>query len=291
VLPGRLRRILADREEAGEPLDLAIHVGVDPTVTLASQARPGRETDDLEIASAMRAEPLRVATAPATGLPVVADAELVIEARIQPGRRELEGPFGEFPHTYSPAAPGPVLDVLAIHHRPEPIFQTILSGGREHLLIGGIPRESDLLFALREMHDGVRAVRMTDGGSLRFHAVVAIDDPSEDTVRAVLRAAFDSNPVIKHAVAVNADVDVFDPVRLEWALATRVQGARDLIVLDDERGSPLDPSSADGRTAKVGVDATVPAERLEEHGWMRVPGAERLDLDAILAPADRAAID
>jgi 2,5-furandicarboxylate decarboxylase 1 len=285
VLPGRLRQILADTEQAGEPLDVAILIGVDPTVVLASQARPGRDADDLEICSAMRHQPVRVAGAPETGLPIVADAELLIEARLQPGRQAEEGPFGEFPHTYSPAAPGPVLDVLAIHHRAEPIFQTILSGGREHLLVGGIPRESDLLYALRQVSEKVSAVRMTDGGSLRFHAVVALDDPTPNEARAVLEAAFASNAVIKHAVAVNGDVDVFDAEQLEWALATRVQGASDLIVLEDERGSPLDPSTHDGRTAKVGVDATVPTERLDEHRWMKVPGAEKLDLDTLVVPA------
>jgi 2,5-furandicarboxylate decarboxylase 1 len=285
VLPGRLRQILEDAERAGEPLRVAILLGVDPTVTLASQARPGRDVDDLEICSAMRAEPLPVTTAPETGLPIVAGAELVVEASLQPGRRAEEGPFGEFPHTYTPAAPGPVLDVLAIHHRADPILQTILSGGREHLLVGGIPRESDLLHAMREVSEKVRAVRMTDGGSLRFHAVIAIDDPSPAEARSVLEAAFESNAVIKHAVAVNADVDVFDAVQIEWALATRVQGAHDLIVLEDRRGSPLDPSSDDGRTTKVGVDATVPAERMDEHRWMRVPGADGLDLETLVEPA------
>lgn len=285
VLPGRLRGILDEREQAGEPLDLAVMIGVDPTITLASQARPGRGVDDLEIASAMRPKPLAVTRMPETGLPVAAGAELVVEARLQPGRRDVEGPFGEFPHTYSPAAPGPVLDVLAIHHRAEPIFQTILSGGREHLLVGGIPRESDLLQALREVSDRVRAVRMTDGGSLRFHAVVAIADPQPGDARAVMEAAFASNTVIKHVVAVNDDVDLFDSERLEWALATRVQGADDLLVMADERGSSLDPSASEGRTAKVGIDATVPADRLAEHRWMRVPGADELDLDTLVEPA------
>jgi 2,5-furandicarboxylate decarboxylase 1 len=178
-----------------------------------------------------------------------------------------------------------VLDVLAIHARARPIFQTILSGGREHLLIGGIPRESDLLFALREVSDRVRAVRMTDGGSLRFHAVVALADPEPGEATRILEAALASNAVIKHVVAVNDDVDLFDDEQVEWALATRVQADRDLVLVGDSGGSPLDPSSKDGRTAKVGIDATVPSDRLDEHRWMRVPGAAELDLDALLEPA------
>jgi 2,5-furandicarboxylate decarboxylase 1 len=279
VLPGRLRRIVADAEARGEPLDLAICLGVDPTVTLASQARSPREVDELEVCGALRGSPLPVVATPELGLRVPARAEIVVEARMRPGERAPEGPFGEFPRTYGPAGPGPVLDVLAVWHREDAIFQTILSAGREHLLIGAIPREADLLRRLRELNSGVRAVRLTEGGTCRFHAVIAIADPQPGHAVNAIMAAFASNPVLKHVVVVDADVDPFDDEQVEWAIATRVQADRDVLVVPRAGGSTLDPSARDGVTAKLGVDATVPPGEQEAHARMRVPGIEDLDTD------------
>jgi 2,5-furandicarboxylate decarboxylase 1 len=279
VLPGRLRRIAAEADRRGEPLDLAICIGVDPTLTMASQARSAADVDELEVCSALRSSPLPVVRAPQLDLWVPARAEIVIEARMRPVERAPEGPFGEFPRTYGPPAPGRVLDVLDIWHRESPIFQTILSAGREHLLVGGIPREADLLARLRALNPAVRAVRLTEGGSCRFHAIVSIADARPGhAVNAVL-AAFATNPVLKHVVVVDDDVDVFDPEQVEWAIATRVQADRDLIVVPRAGGSSLDPSARDGVTAKVGVDATVPPGGAEAHARMRVPGIEAVDVD------------
>jgi 2,5-furandicarboxylate decarboxylase 1 len=278
VLPGRLRLIAAEAERRGEPLDLAICLGVDPTVTMASQARASRALDELELVSALRGTPLPVVRAPEVDLLVPARAEIVIEARMRPTERAPEGPFGEFPRTYGPPAPGRILDVLDVWHRDDPIFQTILSAGREHLLVGGIPREADLLDRLRAVHGGVRAVRMTEGGSCRFHAVVSIAGAGPGHARNLMMAAFATNPVIKHVVVVDDDVDVFDAEQVEWAIATRVQAERDVLVVPAAGGSSLDPSARDGLTDKVGIDATVPAGMEEEHARMRVPGIEAIDV-------------
>jgi 2,5-furandicarboxylate decarboxylase 1 len=277
VLPGRLRRILADAERRGAALDLAICVGVDPTLTLASQARSPRDVDELEVCGALRGSPLPVVEAPELGLRVPARAELVIEARVRPGERAPEGPFGEFPRTYGPPAPAPVLDVLAVHHRDGAIFQTILSAGREHLLVGAVPREADLLQRLRELNAGVRAVRLTDGGTCRFHLVIAVAGHQPGHATNLILAALGANPVLKQVVVVDDDVDPFDDEQVEWAIATRVQADRDLLVVPAAGGSTLDPSARGGITAKLGIDATVPAGAEEAHARMTVPGVEDLD--------------
>jgi 2,5-furandicarboxylate decarboxylase 1 len=277
ILPGRLRRILADAEARGTTLELAICLGVDPTVTLASQARSPREVDELEVAGALRGTPLPVVATPELGLPVPARAEIVIEARMRMGERAPEGPFGEFPRTYGPPAPAPVLDVIAIWHRDRAIFQTILSAGREHLLVGAIPREADLLRRLREVHAGVRAVRFTEGGTCRFHAVISVAGAQPGHATNLSLAAFASNPVLKRVVVVDDDVDPFDDEQVEWATATRVQADRDLLVIPRAGGSTLDPSARGGVSAKLGIDATVPPGGEDAHARMRVPGIDELD--------------
>lgn len=279
ILPGRLRTILDAAEERGEPLDVAICLGVDPLLVLASQVRPMRAVDELEVCSALRRSPLPVTRAPnLDDLVVPATPELLIEGRIRPGEREMEGPFGEYPRTYGPAGPGPVIDVVAVWHREQPISQTILSAGREHLLAGAIPREADLLRRLRELDASVRQVRLTEGGSCRMHAVVALERPRPGRARNAALAALAANPVLKRVVTVDADVDIFSDEEVEWALATRLQADRDVAIVSGAGGGSLDPSARDGTTAKMIVDATVPPGEGERYARMRVPGAEDVDL-------------
>ncbi|WP_305792188.1 UbiD family decarboxylase [Micromonospora sp. 15K316] len=271
VLPGRLRRILAAAERRGVDLDVAIVVGVDPLLGLASQA-PGtdRALDHLEVASALRTTPLPVTICPANGLPVPADAEFVLAGRFRAAARESEGPFGEFPRTYGPSAPAPVIELTAGWHRSAPVFHTILSGGREHFLLGGIPREAALLRTLRQTHPDVVAIRLTEAGSCRLHAVVAVREGADGSAMNVLLATLGGASAVKYAVVVDDDVDIHDDEQVGWALATRVQADRDVLVVPRTAGSGLDPSASNGVTAKLGIDATVPAASRHRHARMRV---------------------
>lgn len=270
ILPGRLRQILAESEARGADLDVAIVVGVDPTLLLASQAPARADLDDIGLAGALRGTPVPVTTAPGTSITVPADAEFLLTGRIRAGHREPEGPFGEFPRTYSPAAPAPVIEVISGWHRDEPIAQTILSGGREHFLLGGLPREARLLGALTSGGFNVAAVRLPESGSCRLHAVVALRDPAPGAAVNAMFAAFAANTIVKHVLVVDDDVDIFDDEMLGWAVATRVQADVDVHIVSGARGSGLDPSADQARTAKMGIDATVPPGRREAHARMRV---------------------
>ncbi|HLI36215.1 MAG TPA: UbiD family decarboxylase [Streptosporangiaceae bacterium] len=286
VLPGRLRRVLEESEQAGHDLDVAIVVGADPLLTLASQSPADRELDDLQVASALRATPLPVVEAPLTGIPVPAGAEFLLEGRFRRGQRAPEGPFGEFPRTYGPAGPAPVIDINAAYHRDQAIFQTILSGGREHFLIGGIPREARLLTALRRVNPDVAAVRLTEGGSCRFHAVVSLRNPRPGDAVAVMTAALAAITTVKLAVVVDDDVDIFDDEHVAWAVATRVQADRDLLIVPRTRGSSLDPSAEGGLSAKAGIDATIPAGERERYARMTVTPSSQDALQSYLSEAD-----
>jgi 2,5-furandicarboxylate decarboxylase 1 len=270
ILPGRLRQILDESEARGADLDVAIVVGVDPTLLLASQAPARADLDDIGVAGALRGKPVRVTTAPGTSIPVPADAEILLTGRIPAGHREPEGPFGEFPRTYSPAAPAPVIEVVSGWHRDEPIAQTILSGGREHFLLGGLPREARLLAALTSGGFDVAGVRLPESGSGRLHAVVALRDPAPGAAVNAMFAAFAANAIVKHVLVVDDDVDIFDDEMLGWAVATRVQADVDVHIISGARGSGLDPSAEAARTAKMGIDATVPPGRRDAHARMRV---------------------
>jgi 2,5-furandicarboxylate decarboxylase 1 len=289
ILPRHTDHLFRRAEACGDPLDCAIVIGVDPATLLASQSQAPFGVSELEIASALHDEPLPVVRCETVDVDVPADAEIVIEGRILPHVREPEGPFGEFPRYYGPRSDKPVIEVTAIAHRPRPIFHDILPAGPEHLLLGAVPREAGLLRSLRRAFPTVRAVHLTPGGRCRFHAVVAMEKRREGEAKNVILAALAASFDIKHVWVVDTDVDVLDPEAVEWAMSTRCQADRDVVVVASAQGSPLDPSTDDGVGAKMGFDCTVPLGadpfRFEP---IRIPGADRLPVSAYLGGAGEA---
>jgi 2,5-furandicarboxylate decarboxylase 1 len=205
---------------------------------------------------------------------------MLLTGSFRAGRRGAEGPFGEYPRTYGPGGPAPVLELSARYHREDAIVQTILSGGREHFLLGGLPREARMARALGAAGVNVAALRLTEGGSCRMHAVIAVRSPRPGTAQHAAMAVFAAVTTLKHVVIVDDDVDVFDSEQVEWAIATRTQADRDLLVIPRTVGSSLDPSADAGTTAKLVVDATVPPGARDRFARMRPASAV---LDAYLA--------
>jgi 2,5-furandicarboxylate decarboxylase 1 len=274
LLPGRLRAVFDQAEAQRRDLDVAIVVGVHPVLELASQSPADRALDDLEVASALCPEQLDVVAAPTVDAVVPAGAEFLLEGRFRAGRRAAEGPFGEFPRTYGPGGPAPVIELEAAWHRRDAVFQTILSGGREHFLVGGLPREALLLRALRRAGLDVAGLRLPESGSCRFDAVVALRNLAPGAVTTAILTLFTTAATVKTVTVVDDDVDVFDDEQIGWAVATRVQADRDLLVVPNAKGSSLDPSARGGTTAKLGIDATVPATERDSYRQMRVLPAD-----------------
>lgn len=275
LLPRHTLAYLQLAEEAGRDLEIAVAVGVDPLTLLASQAIAPLDTDELEIAGALHGAPLDVVRCRTNAVRVPASAEIVIEGRVLLHDREPEGPFGEFPQYYGERAKRHVVQVDTVTHRADPIFHTIVGGGLEHLLLGGIPREATLLAHLRRSFPGVRDIHLARGGVCRYHLYVQLEQRSEGEAKNVILGAFGSHYDIKHVVVVDPDVDIHDPNEVEWAVATRFQADRDLVVVANAQGSRLDPSTRDGVGAKMGLDATVP------------PGAPPLKFKRISIPGER----
>jgi 2,5-furandicarboxylate decarboxylase 1 len=237
----------------------------------------------MEIAGALLGRPVEMVKCRTNRVRVQAHAEIVIEGRILPKLREPEGPFGEFPQYYGTRADREVIQVDAITHRSNPIFHTIVGGGIEHLLLGAIPREATLLQHLQRSFPSVRDVRLTRGGTCRYHLAVKIDKTSPGEAKNIIMGAFGGHYDIKQVVVVDMDVDIDDPNEIEWAVATRFQADRDLVVVSGAQGSKLDPSSADGVSAKMGLDATKPLST-EPMVFKRihVKGIENVDLGRLL---------
>ena len=285
ILPRHTHHLQAAAERRGEALECAIVIGADPATLLASQASTPFGVDELEVAGALRGAPLPVVRCETVDIDVPADAEIVIEGRILPGVRAPEGPFGEFPKYYGPRSDKEVVEVSAITHRADPIFYDIVPAAMEHLLLGVIPREASLLESVRQTVPTVRDVRMSVGGTCRYHAVVQIEKRVEGQGKNAILAAFANSFDIKHVTVVDPDVDISDPSEVEWALATRFQGDRDLVLVTGAQGSKLDPSTDDGLGAKLGFDCTVPLDAdAFRYLRVRIPGEDEVDPTTVARP-------
>jgi len=285
LLPRHTHAFYEMAEEAGEALPAAIVVGIDPLTLLASQAIAPLDSDELEIAGALHGKPLPVIKCKTSDIRVPADSEVVVEGHFLPKVRELEGPFGEFPQYYGERGNRHVMVVDAITHRKDAIFHTIVGGGLEHQLLGAIPKEATILSHLRRSFPNVLDVHLAPGGVMRFNLYVKIRKRQEGEAKNIMMGAFAASFDLKHVTVVDEDVDIHNPTEVEWAVTTRFQADRDLLIIPNSQGSKLDPSNKDGVGAKMGLDATKPLAA-EEMVFKRihVPGEEDVDISAALRP-------
>jgi UbiD family decarboxylase len=239
--------------ENGDPLPVAIVIGCDPLITYATSTRVpvGKE---FEYAAALRGLPVEVFECE-NGVKVP-HAEIVLEGYIDPVEKVDEGPFVDITGTYDVVRKEPVIHITRIIHRKDPIYHGILPSGPEHLLMMGVPYEPRIYRAVGEVTT-VKNVVLTEGGCCYLHAVVQIEKQTEGDGKNAIMAAFAAHTSLKHVVVVDDDINIFDPNDVEFAIATRVKGDKDILIITNVRGSSLDPRGApDGTTTKVGVDAT-----------------------------------
>ncbi len=262
------RKVLADESCVGLPV--VICIGLPPHVLLAAAMAPPKGVDESGIAQALAPTPLVRATK--VPLEVFADAELVIEGLLT---RELdtEGPFPDLTGTMDTVRRQPVLRVLAVTHRRDPIFHALLPAGLEHKNLMGMPREPTIFAEVSKVTQ-CTGVYITPGGCSWLHAVVQIVPQGPDDAKRAIEAAFKGHGSLKHVVVVDTDVDIYDPLDVEWAIATRCQAGRDLVIFPDQPSSSLDPSARQvpgqkTRSDKIGVDATIPWGEPRD-GYVRV---------------------
>jgi 2,5-furandicarboxylate decarboxylase 1 len=280
MLPRDLYAYFCDAEQQNKPLPVTATIGHDPITKLASQCIAPRDQSELEIAGSLRGKPLSVVKSYTNDVHIPAEAEIAIEGVILPHIRALEGPFGEFPKYYTGAGMVPVFQIHCITHRRKPIYETNDPSGLENIVLGGVPREASILERIKLNFPNVIDVRLTSGGLGRFHLVVQMKKSQLGEAKNVIGCAFGCHYDIKQVIVVDDDINIDDPLQIEWAVATRFQADRDLVVIDRGLGSKLDPSAKKhALSSKVGFDATKYIDELEKFYVTRVPVCD----NAILA--------
>jgi len=247
----------------GERLPVAVVIGTHPAVTFASCTRVP-EGKELAFAAELMGGELPVWEC-GNGV-LVPDAEIVLEGYIGTERAE-EGPFVDITGTYDFERIQPVIEFTGMYTKPGVIYHSILPGGNEHKLLMGVPYEPRIYKAVAGV-TSVRNVVLTTGGCGYLHAVVQIRKNTQGDGKNAIMAAFAAHTSLKHVVVVDEDIDPFDMGDVEYAIATRVRGDRDLMVITGVRGSSLDPCrEGDGTNVKIGIDATM--VRGEEEKFVR----------------------
>ncbi|WP_297092080.1 UbiD family decarboxylase [Thermococcus sp.] len=265
LVPRHLYAMWKEKAERGEELDVRIVVGNPIHLLIAGATSVAYGTSELEIASKMSrmafGKPLDVFDL--GGIPVPVETEFVFEAKILPELTD-EGPFVDITGTYDYVRKQPVVVFERMHHVDEPVFHALLPGGYEHYMLMGLPKEPQIYASVKRVVPRVHGVRLTEGGAMWLHAVVSITKQHDGDGKNAILAAFAGHPSLKHVIVVDEDINIYDDRDVEWAIATRFQADRDLVIIPNARGSSLDPSAEKSLTAKWGIDATKPLERKEE---------------------------
>ncbi|MBI2880326.1 MAG: UbiD family decarboxylase [Candidatus Tectomicrobia bacterium] len=280
-----MNRQYAKAEAKGQPLEVAVALGCDPVVMLATQVVAAYGEDELGIAGGLKGKPVDVVKCETVDLEVPATTEIVIEGRVLPARREAEGPFGEYSGYYGPAGKRPVVEVTAVTHRKNPIYHAGLTGApmTENHFLKQIPNEVTLFRDLKAKFPGVKSIHYTAAGCCEYVVFISLKQVFPGEARKVIMAVLGSKKFPKYVVVCDDDIDVFDHVQVIWAMATRARPAEDFIILPKVPTAALDPSVPEGQLGSaVGIDATRPfGEPFPD--VPSVPGMERVpDLLALM---------
>jgi 4-hydroxy-3-polyprenylbenzoate decarboxylase len=258
IAPNHHLAVLARAAQArGETLDIAVCIGNHPAVLIASCLYLGLGDDELKIAGALIAEPLDVARCIGTDLLVPAHCECVLEGTLDADELVEEGTVSEFHGTYLGYGTGIVASFARLTRRHGAVFQVILPGYHpEHCLLGGVAIAAGLARTARASVPAVHEVAVGLGGAGRFHAVVSLKDPRPGDARKAMFSIWSAVNLVKRIVVVDEDVDPWDAIQVEWAIATRSKADRDILIVPGVRTDRSDPLATDGVIAKVGIDAT-----------------------------------
>lgn len=247
-------------EARGRNLEVAVVIGCHPAVYLAGAARVAMEVDEFAVAGALLKQPVELVKCRTIDVEVPADAEYVLEGEILAGVQEDEGPFGEYTGYSTYRSTRNVFVVKAVTRRARPVFLDIVPGySNEHLLLGRSAKEALVYTRLKESVPNLVAINYPKSGT-HFHAYISLRKTAEGQARHALMLLLGLDNYIKFAVAVDQDVNVHDEQEVLWAMATRFQADTDMFMVPKVFCNRLDPSSVDGMSAKLAIDATAPLD-------------------------------
>jgi len=283
VSPSDLRLYYQRALEKKEPVPIAVAIGSHPSYMVAVTYKAPLGHDEMAIAGGLRRQPVEMVHCKTIEAEAPADSEIVLECEILPtGFTVDEGRFGEFTRFIGGHKMNPLVEVKAITHRKDAIFQSIHMPW-ENIILDAPVYEAIAWNILETAGIQATAINISTGGCGQFHVVAAIKKRGGEGKNALL--ALLSAASFKYAVVVDDDINVYDPDHVEWAIFSRVQPDRDVIIISDARAKPLDPSLLPVKppalplTSKMGIDATIPEyASKEQYETITYPFMDEVDL-------------
>ncbi|MCX6804027.1 MAG: UbiD family decarboxylase, partial [Candidatus Diapherotrites archaeon] len=216
-------------------------IGCGGEVLIAAAMAPALGVNELEIANSMK--PIEVMKAKLFDAELPADSEVVMEGTLSINERHKEGPFVDLTETSDIIREEPVFTVEKIYAKPNPIWHALLPGGFEHKILMGMPREPTVFDEVKKAGIDVVDVSVNPGGSSWFHVIVKINKKNEDDGKKAIEAAMKGHTSGKHFFVVDSDIDIYNPLEVEWSMATRFQVDKNMYLFPKQKGSSLDPSA------------------------------------------------
>jgi 2,5-furandicarboxylate decarboxylase 1 len=285
MVEGRhLHKCFSYARDHGEDLKIAIGIGVHPAVNIAAAYQAAYGVDEMQIANSLLEGKLVLSKTSYSQLYVPSHTEIVLEGRILRDKTHEEW-MVEMLRTYDFKRKQPVFQLERIMLRNDAIYHDILPGYAEHRLLMGMPVEAKMYDNIKNVVPTTQSVHLTEGGSNWLSAVIQIKKRLEGESKNAILAAFTAHPSLKMAIVVDDDINPTDPIEVEYAITTRCQADRDLIIIANAKGSSLDPSSDQDNllTTKVGIDATATMLKAKERFEIaKIPGEEKVDLSDYL---------
>ncbi|MGC8573186.1 MAG: UbiD family decarboxylase [Caldisphaera sp.] len=269
IVPRHLYYLYNEALKNNEILPVSVIIGIHPAIILAASSSPQLGYFELNAAANILGN-LEIYNSPIHKNPIPLGAAAIIEGFITEKQVD-EGPFVEAMGGYDKIRKQPVLKAEKVYLNSDETTHVILPGGYEHAMLMGFPREASIYNAVSKVVPKVHGVHLTLNSGGWLHAIISIDKNHDGDSKNAILAAFSAHPSLKHVIVVDPDVNIYDINDVEWAIATRFQADRDLIIINNARGSTLDPSAKDGLTSKMGIDATKPLNAGFEYERAKIP--------------------
>jgi len=282
MVEGRhLHKCFMQAKEHKEDLKINVVIGVHPAVNLAAAYQAAHGIDEMAIANYLLDGKLELVKNQYSQLLIPNHCEIVLEGKILCDKVAEEW-MVEMLRTYDFKRKQPTFEIDNIWYRNDPIYYDILPGFTEHRLLMGLPIESKIFGYVKNTVSSTKKVHLTDGGSNWLNAVIQIKKRLEGEPKNAILTAFAAHPSLKIAVVVDEDINPEDPVEVEYAISTRAQADKDILIITNAKGSSLDPSSDQINllTTKLGIDATVSLLKDKERFEIaKIPGIEDVDIN------------
>jgi 2,5-furandicarboxylate decarboxylase 1 len=249
-------------EAKGEPMPLTVAVGVDPLLFLSMALKASPDRDKLEIAGGLKGKGVAVMQSFDSSIDVPATAEFYLEGYVDPSDTRQDGPLGEISGYYLTVEKTPTFVVSRVSHRPSPLFHALPPTSLEadtYLTFVSRAHVEESVKRLFPFIENVFFVQRTFGSSV----VVSVRPSETGKIRSLMLSMM-AFPMIKKVTVVDGDISPDNLRDVEWAVVTRCDADRDVVIIPGLQGQPIDPSAPLGQgVAKIGIDATTQGKKME----------------------------